>query len=198
MSRVYINHKKKKIVILSYAGATKYFRHLSETKLKSYNPCNANHLTFEHRSYEIIQVVREPVSRYMSWFDKQYIKPKYRSKVPFDEWVNNLLTIEWIDNFFEEAQYSLHYDGHTCYQSIWPKIHIKIIYDDSWKFLKMEDINPYFLKEEKFEVFRDPEEYIGVWEVLNKKSKDHLLAKIVKVYTPDIYWYNNLEFISPK
>ena len=38
MNRLYLDQKNTRFVLLSYAGGTKYFRHLTETKLQDFIP----------------------------------------------------------------------------------------------------------------------------------------------------------------
>lgn len=196
-NRLYLDQNQKLFVVLSYAGGTKYFRHMTETKLKNFVSVNGNSLREIHASYSVIQIVRDPVSRYMSWFDKQYIRPKRRpGDTNFTFWINRLMTTSWIDQFFETAQKECHYNGHTNFQSVWPKLQLPIIWKDDWQYLKMEDINPYFLNEPKVSIIRDPKEYIGVWEVLEKSKKKYTISKIKELYKSDIDWYNSLNFIK--
>lgn len=196
MSRLYLDRDKKLFVVLSYAGGTKYFRQLTQSKLKNFIEANVNSISPVQQSFDVIQIVREPMSRYMSWFDKQYIKPMYRgSDIKFRSWVNNLITKTWIDEYVSKAVHSCHYDGHTNFQSVWPKAQLPLKQDVNWKYLKMEDINPYFLSEERFELFRDPAEYVGVWEVLNPTAKNYLLDKIKEIYAVELKWYENLTFL---
>ena len=196
-SRLYLDQERKLFVVLSYAGGTKYFRQLTELSLKSFVPVDFKGTSPIHKTYEVIQVVREPISRYMSWFDKQHIKPMWKkTDIDFSKWVNRLITKEWADSFFNQAKYSCHYDGHTNFQSIWPKINMASIWNENWQYLKMEDINPFFLKEPSIEIFRDPREYIGVWETLNPVMKDYVLSKIKDMYDLEIDWYNSLNFIK--
>ena len=199
-NRLYFDQQNKLFVVLSYAGGTKYFRHLSETKLKNFVPVNANNLSPAQTNCDVIQIVREPLSRYMSWFDKQYIKPIYAKNKSIDlhSWVNNTLTQSWADEFFADAKESCHYDGHTAFQSIWPKVNMKAIYRDDWKYLRMEDINPYFLNEQPIEILRDPKEYVGIWDVMAPTTKDYIIDKIKDIYKREIDWYHNLKFIQPK
>jgi hypothetical protein len=196
-NRVYLNQSTNTFVVLSYAGGTKYFHRLTETVLKNYVTVDGKNIEFEHELYSVIQVVREPVSRYMSWFDKQYIKPMWKSTdVDFVKWSNRLITKQWIDNFFEQARHYCHYDGHTNFQSIWPKFSLAAIWREDWQYLKMSDINPYFLKQPSIDLFRDPKEYVGVWESLEPTVKDYALKKIEDLYATEIEWYNNLNFIK--
>lgn len=201
MNRLYLDQKNNRFVLLSYAGGTKYFRHLTETKIENFVPVNGHSLSPIQLTYDVIQIVRDPLTRYMSWFDKQYIKPMYRSKysaIDFEEWINSLITKEWIDEYFALAKLTCHYDGHTNFQSVWPMMHLSALYNENWKYLKMEDIRPYFLGQETFNPFRDPKEYAGVWELLNLDIKDYLINNIKVMYEHDIQWYNNLNFICPK
>lgn len=199
-NRVYLNQEKQVFVILSYAGGTKYFRHLTETKLRQYVPVNGHSLSPAQVSFDVIQVVREPVSRYMSWFDKQYIKPLYRKNKTgdFTGWINSMITKEWVDNWIKTARYLCHYDGHTAFQSMWPKVNMPFLYRDDWKYLEMENINPYFLGEPKKDLIRDPNEYTGVWEVLDQNVQQHMIDCLKDMYAYEIDWYNNLKFIQPK
>lgn len=201
MNRLYLDQKNNRFVLLSYAGGTKYFRHLTETKIENFVPVNGHSLSPIQLTYDVIQIVRDPLTRYMSWFDKQYIKPMYRYKysaIDFEEWINSLITKEWIDEYFALAKLTCHYDGHTNFQSVWPKMHLSALYNENWKYLKMEDIRPYFLGEATFNPFRDPKEYAGVWELLDSNIKDYLIDNIKVMYEHDIQWYNNLNFICPK
>jgi hypothetical protein len=203
MNRLYLDETNNRFVLLSYAGGTKYFRHLTETKLSGYTPVNGRSLAPIQLTYSVIQIVRDPLARYMSWFDKQYIKPMYRrhyNNFEFKEWINNLITKEWIDNYFKLARASIHYDGHTNFQSVWPKMHLPALYNDSpnWQYLKMEDIRPFFLNEKSFDPFRDPKEYVGVWDLLDSNIKEYFINVIKDTYNYEIQWYNNLEFICPK
>lgn len=196
-NRLYLDQSSKTFIVLSYAGGTKYFRHLTETVLKNYVAVNGQGIPLAQHNYTVIQVVREPVSRYMSWFDKQYIKPMWKtSDIDFVKWANKLITKQWIDTFFEQAQYHCHYDGHTNFQSVWPKFSLATIWREDWLYLKMSDINPYFLKQPSIELFRDPTEYVGVWESLEPTVKDYALKKIEDLYATEIDWYNNLNFIK--
>lgn len=201
MNRLYLDQKNKKFVLLSYAGGTKYFRHLTETKIDNFVPVNGHSLTNKQLTYDVIQIVRDPLTRYMSWFDKQYIKPMYRfnySQLEFSNWINSYISKDWIDNYFALSKITCHYDGHTNFQSIWPKMHLPSLYNENWMYLKMEDIRPYFLGEESFNPFRDPKEYAGVWEILDEEIKVYLLDAIKDMYDYDLRWYNNLKFLSPK
>lgn len=201
MNRLYLDQKNKRFVLLSYAGGTKYFRHLTETKINNLVPVNGHSLTNKQLTYDVIQIVRDPLTRYMSWFDKQYIKPVYRfnySQLEFSNWINSYISKDWIDNYFSLSKITCHYDGHTNFQSIWPKMHLPSLYNENWMYLKMEDIRPYFLGEESFNPFRDPKEYAGVWETLDEEIKVYLLDAIKDMYDYDIRWYNNLKFLSPK
>lgn len=196
-NRVYLDQTTNTFIVLSYAGGTKYFRRLTETVLKNYVAVNGQEIPREQQSYPVIQVVREPLSRYMSWFDKQYIKPMWKpTDIDFVKWCNKLITKEWIDEFFEQAQYHCHYDGHTNFQSVWPKVSLASIWREDWQYLKMSDINPYFLNQPSIDLFRDPKEYVGVWESLEPKMKDYALTKIKDLYTVELEWYNDLNFIK--
>jgi hypothetical protein len=197
MSRIYINSDQKKIVILSYAGGTKYFRYLSDSNTIPYTLANGNDLQLLHKTYDVLQIVREPISRYMSWFDKQFVKPAFKltTGVNFKDWVASKYTVEWFDNYFNEAEYTIHYDGHTNLQSIWPVIQFKKTLKADWNYLKMEDIDRYFLEKDAFTPVRDPKEYIGVWDIIDPNIKDHAVSCIQRMYKPDIEWYNNLTFI---
>jgi len=201
MNRLYLNQKNNRFVLLSYAGGTKYFRHLTETKINDFVPVNGHSISPIQLTYDVIQIVRDPLTRYMSWFDKQHIKPMYRtnySTINFEEWINTFITKEWIDEYFALAKLTCHYDGHTNFQSVWPKMHLSALYNENWKYLRMEDIRPYFLGEESFNPFRDPKEYAGVWELLNSNTKDYLVDTIKDMYEHDLNWYSTLSFISPK
>lgn len=198
-NRLYLNQNKKLFVVLSYAGGTKYFRHITETRLKSFAPVNAVNLSPAQLDYDVIQIVREPLSRYMSWFDKQYIKALYReSNKPADlkTWVEGFFTKDWIDNFFNNAKIACHYDGHTAFQSIWPQVNMKGLYRDDWSYLRMEDINPYFLNQERAEILRDPKEYVGIWDVISEPTKEYTISKIKEIYKYELEWYNSLNFIK--
>lgn len=196
-NRLYLDQSKKQFVVLSYAGGTKYFRQLTETRLKTFVPVNGSSVSPAQSKFDVIQVVREPIPRFMSWFDKQYIKPMWKQKdIDFTRWTNRLMTKTWIDNFFKELTYFCHYDGHINFQSVWPKVNLASLWRDDWSFLKMEDINPYFLNQPKFDLFKDPKEYTGVWEVLNDDIKEYTMSKIEEVYSPELDWYNRLNFIK--
>jgi hypothetical protein len=197
MSRIYINSDQKKIVILSYAGGTKYFRHLSESNTIPYTLANGNELQPIHKIFDVLQIVREPIARYMSWFDKQYVKPRFRSTTDLDfiEWATNTYTAEWFNNYFNDNEFRIHYDGHTNLQSIWPSTSLKYISEITWNYLKMEDIDRHFLGKDPIVPVRDPKEYVGVWDVIDPKIKDYAIGRIQQIYKPDIEWYNNLTFI---
>jgi hypothetical protein len=62
----------------------------------------------------------------------------------------------------------------------------------------MEDIRPFFLNEKSFDPFRDPKEYVGVWDLLDSNIKEYFINVIKDTYNYEIQWYNNLEFICPK
>lgn len=196
-NRLYLNQDQKLFVVLSYAGGTKYFRHLTETRLNTFVPVDGNSISPRQSSYNVVQIVREPMSRFISWFDKQYIKPRWKkTDQSLDQWINTLITTQWIDEFTERHQYFCHYDGHTNFQSIWPKAYLPSIWREDWQYLKMEDIKPYFLNESKFKIFRDPNEYIGVWDVLDRSKTKYFISKIENIYKPDIDWYNSLNFVK--
>lgn len=204
MSRLYINDTKKQIIVLSYAGGTKYFRHLTETQLTTYIACDGNTLNTYQQEYDAIQIVRDPVDRYLSWFDKQYIKPLWLSKFSdtssFDSWAYTYITKSWIDDYFAKAKVDLHYDGHTNFQSCWPKASLGLLYNNkgTWSYLKMEDIDPYFLNTNKFDLAKTPGQYIGISEALNPATYNYLIKNITQAYAYDIEWYANLDFICPK
>lgn len=200
MSRLFINELEKTIVVLSYAGGTKYFRHLTETVLKKYKQFNATSLTDYYKDFRYIQIVRYPVERYMSWFDKQYIKPLFKeskTELTFAVWINQLITKEWIDQFIIEQQHFIHYDGHINFQSLWPKQSLKSVYNDSWEFLRMEDIDAHFLKGTPYISTRNSKEYAGVWELLDQTTKEYFLKNITEIYNYDIKWYNSRKLINP-
>ena len=86
MSRIFYDKDQNRLIVLSYAGGTKFFTPLANelgyTTLHSVNnPGNPNY---------ILQIVREPVQRFMSWFDKQYIAEIFRKKK-----INNNYFTSW-------------------------------------------------------------------------------------------------------
>jgi len=197
MSKLYIDDTNKKLYIFSYAGGTKFFRKMTEEKLHWIIPYDGNNLIPIHNDYEVVQIVRDPVQRYMSWFDKQYVKNHIRrEKVTFVEtWMQNRFTKEWFENFLEHQRHGIHYDGHTCYQSLWPRHFLKFISDKEWKYLRMEDINRYFFDSKPYTPRRDPNEYVGVWDTLDQEIVDYVIAELEKIYEGDIKWYKSLDFI---
>jgi len=197
MSKLYIDNTNKKLYIFSYAGGTKFFMKMLNEKLHWIVPYNGNNLSPENKDYEIIQVVRKPVQRYKSWFDKQYAKRLVKTQgiVDVESWIKEVFTKEWFEEFFSYQQYEIHYDGHTCFQSLWPRHFLKFISDKPWLYLRMEDINTHFFGTEPFAPRRDPKEYVGVWDILDQDVIDYVDQELVKIYNADIVWYNSLKFI---
>ena len=62
----------------------------------------------------------------------------------------------------------------------------------------MEDIDPYFLNTNKFDLAKTPGQYIGISEALNPATYNYLIKNITQAYAYDIEWYANLDFICPK
>jgi hypothetical protein len=195
MSRIFYDKNQNRLIVLSYAGGTKFFTPLAATlgytHLESVNnPGKPNY---------ILQVVREPIQRWMSWFDKQYVKDlfqKTRMKNRyFYSWCTKNINKKFIDDYFSTAYYKIHYDGHTAYQCYWPKIYLKR-FDTEWKYLQMENINPYFLNQKPYKPKRTKKEYIGLWEAMDNDLKEYTLSKANQIYAQDIEWYHNLDFID--
>lgn len=197
MSRIFYDQKKNRLIVLSYAGGTKFFRPLAAslgyTPLESIN--NPGHPEY------ILQVVRDPVQRFMSWFDKQYLKDLFRKtrlkNRHFHSWCQNTVTKEFLDSYFSTAHYTIHYDGHTVFQSYWPKIHLER-FNTEWRYLQMEDVNPYFLGQHTYKPKRDKKEYLGFWDTIHWDLKEYALQRTQKIYAVDIEWYNSLKFILSK
>ena len=96
MSRIFYSPPNNQIIILSYAGGTKYFTPL------------ANELGFQTFKSNIVptqvlQIVREPIQRWMSWFDKQYLKNLFRttglSNKRFGDWCERTVTRKFLDRY---------------------------------------------------------------------------------------------------
>ena len=195
MSRIFYDKDQNRLIVLSYAGGTKFFTPLANelgyTELHSVNnPGNPNY---------ILQIVREPVQRFMSWFDKQYIAEIFRKKKInnnyFTSWCLKNIDKQFIDDYFSTAHYKIHYDGHTAFQCYWPKIYLKK-FECDWKYLQMEDINPYFLNTKPYRPKRNKEEYLGFWDTINPDLKEYTLFKTRELYQTDIDWYNSIKFIQ--
>lgn len=197
MSKLYIDSTNKKLFIFSYAGGTKFFLKMTQERLHWITPYNGNNLSPAHTDYEVIQIVRQPIQRYKSWFDKQYVKRLVRLEKPKDTntWIKNRFTKKWFEEFLKEQKCAIHYDGHTCYQSLWPKFFLKHITDKEWKYLKMEDLNRYFFKTKPFVPKRDPNEYVGIWDILDQDIIDFVDEKLEDIYKDEIVWYKSLNFI---
>jgi len=197
MSRIFYDNSENRLIVLSYAGGTKFFNPLA-TELGYIHLESVNN---PGKPAYILQVVREPIQRWMSWFDKQHIKEIFQrsksSNKTFHKWCHKHINKSFIDNYFETAYYKIHYDGHTAYQCYWPKIYLKR-FDTDWKYLRMEDINPYFLGKKIYKPKRDKNEYLGFWDIISPELRDYTLAKAHEIYKEDINWYNNLEFLYPK
>lgn len=193
MSRIFYSPPNNQIIILSYAGGTKYFTPL------------ANELGFETFSptivpTQVLQIVREPIQRWMSWFDKQYLKNLFRTtglpNKKFGDWCERTVTRKFLDRYFEDAYYKIHYDGHTQYQCHWPRVVLKDYLHCNWQYLEMENINPYFLQSKPYKPKHDKSEYLGLWKKMHFELKEYALYQARELYNADIEWYNNLDFIS--
>ena len=193
MSRIFYSPPNNQVIILSYAGGTKYFTPL------------ANELGFQTFKSNIVptqvlQIVREPIQRWMSWFDKQYLKNLFRttglSNKRFGDWCERTVTRKFLDRYFKDAYYKIHYDGHTQYQCHWPRVVLKDYLHCNWQYLEMENINPYFLQSKPYRPKHDKSEYLGLWKKMNFELKEYALYQARELYNADIEWYNNLDFIS--
>ena len=193
MSRIFYNPPNNQIIVLSYAGGTKYFTPLAnELGFHKFDPTVV--------PTQVLQIVREPIQRWMSWFDKQYLKNLFQktrlSKKQFRQWCGKTMSKEFIDNYFKDAYYKIHYDGHTQFQGQWPYIALKDYLDCDWQYLEMENIDPYFLQSTAYKPKHNKSEYLGVWKTIDFELKEYALCKARELYTPDIEWYNNLDFIK--
>jgi len=196
MSRIFHDKNQNRLIVLSYAGGTKFFTPLANslgyTTLDSVNnPSKPDY---------VLQIAREPIQRFMSWFDKQHVKElfqKHRLKNKhFQSWCQKNIDKEFIDDYFSTAYYKIHYDGHTAFQCHWPKVVLKR-FNCEWKYLRMEDINPYFLGQKYYKPKRNKDEYIGFWDTIDRDLKDYTLKRAQELYRADTEWYNNLVFMDP-
>lgn len=192
MSRIFYNPPNKQIIVLSYAGGTKYFTPLAnELGLHTFKP--------NVFPTQVLQIVREPIQRWMSWFDKQYLTTIFRetklSNKQFGQWCGKTVSKEFLDNYFKDAYYKIHYDGHTQFQCQWPRVALKEYLHCNWQYLEMENIDPYFLQSTAYKPKHTKSEYLGVWEAMHFELKEYALYKARELYNADIEWYNNLDFI---
>ena len=193
MSRIFYSPPNNQIIILSYAGGTKYFTPLGN---------ELGFQTFKSNIVptQVLQIVREPIQRWMSWFDKQYLKNLFRttglSNKRFGDWCERTVTRKFLDRYFKDAYYKIHYDGHTQYQCHWPRVVLKDYLHCNWQYLEMENINPYFLQSKPYRPKHDKSEYLGLWKKMNFELKEYALYQARELYNADIEWYNNLDFIS--
>jgi len=192
MSRIFYNPPSNQIIVLSYAGGTKYFTPLA-------NELGFHTLKPDVIPTQVLQIVREPIQRWMSWFDKQYLTNLFRetrlSNKQFGQWCGKKVSKKFLDNYFKDAYYKIHYDGHTQFQSQWPRVALKEHLHCNWQYLEMENIDPYFLQSTTYKPKRTKSEYLGVWEAMNFELKEYALYKARELYNADIEWYNNLDFI---
>lgn len=194
MSRIFHDKEQNRLIVLSYAGGTKFFNPLAQTL----GYTHLNHSKKPKPDY-ILQVVREPIQRWMSWFDKQFVTDIFRrtklKHQKFDQWCKLNVTKQFIDDYFQHACYKIHYDGHTAFQCYWPKAFLKD-FKCEWKYLQMENINAHFLNQKPYIPKRDKAEYLGLWDIMDHELKEHTLAQARKMYAVDIDWYNNLKYFG--
>jgi hypothetical protein len=192
MSNIAINYVKKKIVICPHRiGSNRLNDEVLSKRRVWLKPNTPLEYFIKDEQYQIYGAVRHPISRFKSWFmyfasSTNQVHPKLK---PISR-----CTHSDIVNYFNEFQYSCHYDNHTSFQHIqWRQLGLPDL--SRIKFFEMTQLERILdYKEKQITTVTPNSHWDSYMEVCD--LKEYIVQQAELIYVPDIEWYNNLDKIG--
>ena len=178
-----INHNEKTVICCPFVCGTSYLQ-VQILKNDNYEHYRGNWPIPD--DYRIYKVVRNPLQRWHSWYNKFIIKNKFpagtnEALVFIDNSINKKNMQGWFDKF----KVSMHYDGHTGLQ--------KYLHKADKRF---NNNNTSYILSSHLQVFLGTSNKNFEDKIHDLPLRQRIDKYLQELYLEDIEWINSLEIVK--